>query len=115
MRTADRILTAAADIDRLRGLIEHLGEGHAVAVRLDDGSEVRGIVSERPTLQQFFDAAGNEGTNAWLRLDEPAMDQPESAGWCDIWLDRVNAVRELDPAEHVRLRNASHVPSPRLD
>lgn len=110
MRTAPRVLTAAADIDRLRGVIARLREGHAVALHLEDGSEIHGYVVDRPTLQQFFDAHGNEGTNGWVRLDEPTLEQPEAAGWRDVWLDRVMSARPLDPAEEVRLRNAVHVP-----
>jgi len=54
-------------------------------------------VSARPMTQVFIDPKGNEGTNAVLRLVEPAMDHPERAGWREVWVGDIQAVRRLDP------------------
>lgn len=95
-RIAPTIHTDQADIARIEALIVDLPSGERVALTLSDGSVTQGIVAERPSLQLFYDAAGNEGFNARLRLEDPALD-PRNAGVRDYWLDRVTAVQHLLP------------------
>ena len=99
MRIAETVYTAQVDIDRIQTLILQLNNDDHVALRLDDGSELRGIVAYKPTIQQFFDRSGREGSNATGRLDQPAREQPDAAGWPDLFLDRVVEVRHLDRHE----------------
>lgn len=99
MRIADKVYTSQVDIDRIQTLIVMLDNDDHVALRLDDGRELRGIVAFKPTIQQFFDRDGREGSNATVRLDEPALEEPEKAGWIDVFLDRVVEVRHLDRHE----------------
>ena len=91
--TAECVYTAEADLARLRALIAQLPNDAHVELHLDDERRVRGTVAGRPTLQVFVDAAGREGMNALVRLEDPAMDAPESAHVYDVWLDRVVEVR----------------------
>ena len=96
-RNAERVHTDRAELDRLGQLIEQLPNGAHVVLRMEDGDAIEGIVAARPIAQVFFGPDGEEGTNAVLRLEQPALDQPESAGWRDVWVDRIQAVRRLDP------------------
>ena len=96
-RNAEHVYTEAADLERIREHIEQLPNGAHVQLQLQDGSALEGIVAARPIAQLFFGPDGNEGTNAVLRLEQPALDQPESAGWRDVWVDRIQTVRRLDP------------------
>ncbi|PCR31580.1 hypothetical protein CQA89_32930, partial [Klebsiella pneumoniae] len=43
-----------------------------VEIELEDGAHLVGIVGARPSLQQFFDIEGREGTNGTVRLEKPA-------------------------------------------
>lgn len=99
MRIAEHVYTSQDDIDRIQSVIGELFNGAHVALRLEDGSEVRGIVAHKPTIQQFYDRQGREGSNATVRLETPALDDPEAAGWIDLFLDRVAGVRHLDRHE----------------
>ncbi|MEG3192446.1 DUF3247 family protein [Lysobacter sp. D1-1-M9] len=95
---AERILTEPAEIDRLKALIAALPNGARVELQFEDGRRLRAIVSVRPTLQVFRDAAGGEGVNSLVRVEEPALEAPESAAVHDIWLDQVRHVIQLSPA-----------------
>lgn len=99
MRIAEHVYTSQVDIDRIQALILELHNDAHVALRFDDGTELRGIVAFRPTIQQFFDRQGREGANATVRLEQPALEAPEKAGWIDVFLDRVVEVRHLDRHE----------------
>lgn len=99
MRIADTVYTRQDDIDRVQALILELHNDAHVALTLDDGTELRGIVAFKPSIQQFFDRQGREGSNAIVRLDQPALEAPEKAGWIDVFLGRVVAVRHLDRHE----------------
>lgn len=99
MRIADAVYTRQEDIDRIQALILELHNDARVALTLDDGTELRGIVAFKPSIQQFFDRNGREGSNAIVRLDQPALEAPEKAGWIDVFLDRVVALRHLDRHE----------------
>lgn len=98
-RNAEHVYTEAADLERIREHIEQLPNGAHVQLQLQDGSALEGIVAARPIAQLFFGPDGNEGTNAVLRLEQPAMAAPEAAGWRDVWVDRILTVRRLDPAD----------------
>lgn len=96
-RTAEQVFTAAEDIARLRCQIEELPNGAHVRLHMKDGSVQRGTVAGRPMAQMFFDPEGREGTNSVVRLEEPAMDHPETASWREVWLHRVERIERLDP------------------
>ncbi|MGQ4661030.1 DUF3247 family protein [Lysobacter sp. F6437] len=96
-RNAERVHTDQAELDRLGQLIEQLPNGAHVVLRMEDGDAIEGIVAARPIAQVFFGPDGEEGTNAVLRLEQPALYRPEAAGWRDVWVDRIQAVRRLDP------------------
>lgn len=111
MPVPETVYTAQADIDRMQALIPQLHNDAHVALHLDDGSELRGIVSMRPTLQLFLDGHGREGSNAIVRLVQPALDAPERVGWIDLFLDRIVAVRQLDRHELEAWHPAAAAPS----
>ena len=98
--TAGRRRYVRDDIARVAAIqrnIERLPNGAHVLLGLEDGSEVTGIVAARPIAQMFFGPDGREGMNAVVRIEQPALDHPESAGWRDLWVDRIREVRRLDP------------------
>ncbi|GAB2623223.1 DUF3247 family protein [Novilysobacter erysipheiresistens] len=98
-RNAEHVHVDPAEVARIRELIEQLPNGARVVLQMADGGPLEGIVAARPVAQLFFGPDGSEGTNAVLRLEQPAMDAPEAAGWRDVWVDRIRAVRRLDPAD----------------
>lgn len=106
MRIADTVYTAQVDIDRLQARIFELPNDAHVQLTLDDGRVLAGIVSARPTIQQFFDRSGREGSNATVRLEQPALYVPEAAGWIDVFLDRIVDIRALDRGELERTYRA---------
>lgn len=65
----ERVHTDAATIDRLKALQQELDAELEVELHLTDGRVLRGTVVERPSLLQFVDHGGQEGTNGSLRLD----------------------------------------------
>lgn len=98
MRIAPQVYTRSSDIERLRLQVADLDNGAHVELELDDGRHLTGIVAARPTLLTFFDPAGKEGTNASVRLENPALEAPDATpGPFDVWLDRVVRIRRLDP------------------
>lgn len=96
-RNAEHIYTDRADIARLEARIAELSNDAHVELALDDGSVMRGTVAARPTVQVFYDAAGNEGLNALVRLEDPALDHPETASVYDVWIDRIVTITHLMP------------------
>ncbi|WP_222565822.1 DUF3247 family protein [Novilysobacter antarcticus] len=96
-RQAARVHTDPAEIARIQEHIEQLPGGAHVSLLMEDGEEIEGIVVARPSAQLFFSPEGIEGTNAKVRLVQPAMYQPESVANTDVWLDRIVLVRRLDP------------------
>ncbi len=96
-RNAEHVHTDPDEVARIRHTIEQLPNGAHVVLRMEDGSELTGIVAARPVAQVFFGPDGNEGTNAVLRLEQPALYQPEDSGWRDVWVDRIRAIRRVDP------------------
>lgn len=99
MRTAPRVYTDQADIDRLQAMIVELPNDRRVRVTLHDGRVFTGIVAARPMTMQFYDPDGREGTNGTVRLEQPALEQPEQARWVDLFLDQIAEIRPLDRHE----------------
>ena len=97
-RNANRVHTGPQAIARLESLIAALPNGARVALQLDDGSQLRGIVAARPILQLFYGPDGNEGSNAVVRM-EPLGDDgfDVSAPPRDLWLDSITGIRDLGP------------------
>ncbi len=101
-RNAEHVHTDPGEVARIQHIIEQLPNGAHVVLRMEDGSELKGVVAARPVAQVFFGPDGNEGTNAVLRLeypsiDAPAIDHPDTTGWRDVWVDRIRAIRRLGP------------------
>lgn len=100
MRNAEHVYTAAADINALHAKVATLPNGAHVELELADGERLVGIVAARPMVQLFFDYDGREGANGTVRLERPALDHPmHTPAPRDIWLDRIVAVRRLDPLD----------------
>lgn len=91
-RSAKTVCTHPREIDRLNRLITELPQGERVRVVENGGQMFSGTVVERPALQLFEDADGNEGFNAVLRLDDPSA-PPWDA---DLWLSDILRVEPLD-------------------
>ena len=98
-REARHVHSDPLAVARLEALVAALPNGAHVAVRLADDHEITGIVAARPVLQQFFDAAGNEGSNAVLRLESAAPHEP--MGVRDVWLDEIVGIRDLGPPRQI--------------
>lgn len=92
-RTAPRIHTDPARIAALEALIPQLQGETQVELSLADGRRLLGTVAVRPTLQQYRDADGNEGSNGQLRLDD--IDTPVQQH--GVWLDEITGIRQLPP------------------
>ncbi|QDH71659.1 DUF3247 family protein [Lysobacter alkalisoli] len=95
---AEHIYTAPGDIAKLEALIPQLPNDAHVELTLDDGSVLLGTVAARPTVQVFQNAVGDEGLNGLVRIEDVALDRPETAGFHDVWLDRIAAIRQLPHA-----------------
>lgn len=96
-RNAKRVHRDPAAIARLEALIAALPNGARVALTLEDGSVLRCLVAARPILQVFFDPAGEEGSNAVVRV-EPLTDDPfELTVARDLWLDSIVSIRDVGP------------------
>ncbi|WP_303637777.1 MULTISPECIES: DUF3247 family protein [Stenotrophomonas] len=92
-RIAPRIHTDPAQIARLESLLPQLDGEQQVELTLHDGRRVLGTVAVRPTLQQYRNAAGDEGSNGQLRLDD--IDAPVQQH--HLWLDEIASIRSLPP------------------
>lgn len=68
-RMIERVHTDAATIEHLKALQLELEAEMVTELHLHDGRVLRGVVPERPTVMQFADMQGQEGTNGVLRLD----------------------------------------------
>ena len=96
-RIAKHIYTEQGDIARIEATIMQLSDGDRVELLLADGELLRGTVAMRPSVQVFLDGDGHEGINAMVRLEQPALELPEAAGWRDVWIDTIREVRHLNP------------------
>lgn len=91
-RQAEHVYTAQADIQRFAALVSHLQNGARVRLRLTDGSTCEGVVSARPTVQQFYDGDGNEGSNGVLHLERLG-----ASPWTRfVWFDEIDHIEHLD-------------------
>lgn len=97
-RQAEHVYTDPATIQRFEALVATLQNGARVRLRLVDGGDCEGIVSERPTVQQFYDGDGNEGTHGVVHLERPGV-----SDWHRfVWFDRIAAVEHLDSDADLR-------------
>jgi len=92
-RIAPRIHTDPAQIARLEALLPQLDGEWQVQGTLHDGRRLLGTVAVRPTLQQYRNEAGDEGSNGQLRLDD--YDSPVQQH--HVWLDEIASVSRLPP------------------
>ncbi|MBN5050733.1 DUF3247 family protein [Stenotrophomonas maltophilia] len=92
-RIAPRIHTDPAQITRLEALLPQLRGETQVQLTLHDGRRLLGTVAVQPTLQQYRNDAGDEGSNGQLRLDD--LDTPVQQH--HVWLDEISSIRELPP------------------
>ncbi len=97
-RQAEHVYTDTATIQRFESLVAALQNGARVRLHLADGSVCQGIVTERPTLQEFFDGAGNEGTHGVVHLERP--DLSDWHGF--VWFDQIERVEHLDANADLR-------------
>ncbi len=88
-RTAPRIHVEQADIERLKALQLALDAELMVELHMRDSTTLVGTLVDRPTVQQFRDAQGNEGTNGQVRIDLGGGDIR------DLWLDEVERFTRL--------------------
>ncbi|WP_334177299.1 DUF3247 family protein [Pseudoxanthomonas sp.] len=88
------LYTQQADIARMEALVLQLPDEARVEVRLVDGGSITGTVPVRPSVQVFRDAAGNEGFNAVVRIDDTT--RPNVVHY--LWLDRIASVTVLGSA-----------------
>lgn len=91
-RQAEHVYTAQADIQRFEQMVEHLQNGARVRLRLTDGSTCEGVVSVRPTVQQFFDGDGNEGSNGVVHLEQLGISPVTQF----VWFDQIAGIEHLD-------------------
>jgi len=92
-RIAPRIHTDSAQIARLEALLTQLQGETEVQLTLHDGRRLLGTVAVQPTLQQYRNDAGDEGSNGQLRLDD--LDAPVQHH--HVWLDEIASIRRLPP------------------
>lgn len=92
-RNAPRIHTDPAVIARLEALLPQLHGETQVQLTLLDGRRLLGTVAVQPTLQQYRNDAGDEGSNGQLRLDD--LDSPMQQH--HVWLDEIASIRVLPP------------------
>lgn len=95
-RVAPQVHIDNAEIARLEALALRLPQDQRVQLRLDDGREFTGMVSQMPTVQTFYDPNGVEGLNAIVRLECFLDDgRPHQGGEHYIWLDHIADVMPL--------------------
>lgn len=91
-RHANTVCTTPEDIERIERLVAALPDDARVRITSVDGQVITGTVAERPALQLFQDARGNEGFNAVVRVDDPA-----APPWTDyLWLSDIRSVDPID-------------------
>jgi hypothetical protein len=107
-RIADRVYSDAADLARFEALALQLPQDARVAIVLDDGCVVQGIVTTTPTLQMFFDPQHNEGLNGVVRIEG----FPTGSGDHSLWLDRIQSVTSLPNPSPPEASSRIHPPDP---
>ena len=112
-RVAPRVYVEAADIARLEAVATQLSQDARVRIQMEDGRELRGMVSAMPTVQAFFDPRGREGMNALVRLEAFLDDdRPHAGGLHDLWLDEIRAVTRLPNPSPPEPSRRTHPPDP---
>lgn len=99
-RLAPQVHVDRDAIARMEALALQLPQNERVRLRLDDGRELVGTVTQMPTVQAFYDAEGREGLNGVLDLDADLDDGRlhDRNRYC-IWLDRIDEVARVpDPS-----------------
>ncbi|HEV2540961.1 MAG TPA: DUF3247 family protein [Frateuria sp.] len=91
-RQAEHIYTDQPTIARFNGLVEHLQNGARVRLYLVDGSTCEGVVAARPTVQEYYDGDGNEGSNGVAHLERPGISQWKRY----VWFDQIVRIEHLD-------------------
>ena len=95
-RVAPQVHVDNREIARLEALALRLSQDQRVHVRLHDGRELTGIVSQMPSMQTFFDPDGREGLNAIVRIETVLDDgRPHEGGEHYLWLDHIDDVWSL--------------------
>ncbi|KRG39383.1 hypothetical protein ARC78_01270 [Stenotrophomonas pictorum JCM 9942] len=88
-KIAPRVHTDQATIERLKDLQAALDAELVVELHLRGGATLTGTVVERPSILQFLDEGGNEGTNGVLPLDTGGKSVQR------VWLDEVEHFQRL--------------------
>ena len=97
-RQAEHVYTDQPTIARFNRMVEHLQNGARVRLHLTDGSTCEGVVAARPTVQEFFDGAGNEGSNGVVRLEHLGTSEWERY----VWFGQIERIEHLDSAAQLR-------------
>jgi hypothetical protein len=112
-RVAPRVYTRPEDLAVLEARVADLPSHRRVHLRLEDGSEVTGIVELRPAVQLFFDPEGREGINALLRLEAFLDDgRPHDGGIRNIWLDEISEITRLPNPSPPEVSSRTHPADP---
>ncbi|MFC4727443.1 DUF3247 family protein [Coralloluteibacterium thermophilus] len=102
---ANNVYTDEATIDAIEARIRELPQSARVKVTLSNGQVYVGTVAERPNIQVFRNADGDEGNNAIVKLEDP-LDAHQDAY---LWIDEIVKVERvlqgpLDPDDLKPLR-----------
>ena len=97
-RQAEHVYTDPDTIARFEAMVASLQNGARVRLRLVDGSVCEGVVTERPTVQQFYDGNGEEGTHGVVHLEHLG-----SSDWHRfVWFDQIADIEHLDSDADLR-------------
>jgi len=97
-RQAEHVYTDQPTIARFNSLVEHLHNGARVRLQLADGSFCEGVVAARPTVQEFYDGDGNEGTNGVVHLEHLGTSEWQRY----VWFDQIARIEHLDSDTQLR-------------
>jgi hypothetical protein len=91
-RQAEHVYTDQPTIDRFNAMVEHLPNGARVRLELVDGDFCEGMVAARPTVQQFYDGQGTEGSNGVVLLERHGTSPWQRY----VWFDHIARIEHLD-------------------
>ena len=97
-RQAEHVYTDPSTIARFNTLVAHLQNGARVRLHLVDGSTCEGVVTVRPTVQEFYDGAGNEGSNGVVHLEHLGTSEWQRY----VWFDQIERIEHLDSDAQLR-------------
>ena len=97
-RQAEHVYTDQPTIARFNGMVEHLQNGARVRLHLADGGICEGVVAARPTVQEFFDGDGNEGSNGVVHLERLGTSEWKRY----VWFDQIERIEHLDSDAQLR-------------